>query len=561
MARNASGRQFRVLWRHFFSRLSYNELLKFEEQGRESRIVLLVLLAVAGLLLANAVYEPFLLFAIFDMGPADLWYHEAMLVAFSMAVAGVIAVASWDKLFLDRLDRINLRPLPVRAGTLFAAKTLGLLGFVVAVTLAGNFFPLLIASFYPERMLGSLIAGPAHLLAVLLGGLFVFLAVALLQGLVLTLAPPRWARSVAVLVQALLLVVFTLLLFGFPLVQRSLPELEAKAPALFRLFPPLWFTGVFNRLAGAGDPLLDRAGRIGLAALALVLAAYLLVARLCLRGFLAGAGDAAQGRRRPVRLRALRRRLAAVFLRHPLQRAVFSFFFQTLARSREHKLRLILFLAMPLGILLSQYAYWQWKLNPGPEFLATLPVALPLVTHLFLLLGLRMIVTYPFLLPANFVFRVSGNQELRHYQAGLRKALVAGAILAPLLVSLPLLLLFWPWRAAALHALFCLAVALLLQEACFFSFHRVPFAAEHLPGKLQLRYYWPVLLAGGYMYYSALTGLGLRLMRMPRHYPVFFLLAALVYALLRSNQRRRLAGERLAFEEEPEPAMMTLGFD
>jgi len=47
-----------------------------------------------------------------------------------MAVAGVIAVASWDKLFLDRLDQVNLRPLPVSARKLFAAKSLGLLAFV-----------------------------------------------------------------------------------------------------------------------------------------------------------------------------------------------------------------------------------------------------------------------------------------------------------------------------------------------------------------------------------------------------------------------------------------------
>jgi len=40
-----SFRQFSVLFRHFFSRLSYNELLKFENQQRESRVVLLVILA------------------------------------------------------------------------------------------------------------------------------------------------------------------------------------------------------------------------------------------------------------------------------------------------------------------------------------------------------------------------------------------------------------------------------------------------------------------------------------------------------------------------------------
>lgn len=554
-------KQQRVLFRHFFFRLSYNELLKFENQGRESRIVLLVMLALAGLLLANAVYEPFLLFGMSSLTAADLWRFEALLVAFSMAVAGIIAVASWEKLFLDRLDRLNLLPLPLGVGQFFSSKALSLLAFVFAVTLAGNIFPVLIATAYPFSMLGSIAAGPAHFVAALLGSLFVALSVALLQGLILLLFPGRFGRSVAVFVQALLLVAFMLVIFGFPLLQHNLPDLKAAGSPVFGWFPPLWFTGVFNRLVGVSDPDFNSAGAVGLSALVMVLTAYLVVSRLCLRKFLAVDRGETLARARKKRFQAPRRFFAALFLRHPLQRAIFAFFMQTLNRSREHKLRLTLFLALPLGILFSQMVFGGWRRDAGPGFLEALLVVLPLDIHLFLLLGLRQAITFPLMLPANFVFRVSEVRELRHYQAGLRKALIASAILPPLLIFLPIFLFCWQWRLAALHALFCLMIALLLLEACFFGFRRVPFAAEHAPGKWKLRYYWPALLMGGYLYHSFLTALGRSLLRMPGNYPVFFAFISLLYALLRIEQRQRLRGERLVFEEDPEPAMLSLGLD
>ena len=82
-----------------------------------------------------------------------------------------------------------------------------------------------------------------------------------------------------------------------------------------------------------------------------------------------------------------------------------------------------------------------------------------------------------------------------------------------------------------------------------------------MPGKFKLRYYWPVLVIGFIQYQLLLAGLGKRLRDDPSGYPVYFLLVAMLYALLRINQGRRLAGERLLFEEEPEPAMLTLGLD
>jgi hypothetical protein len=172
-----------------------------------------------------------------------------------------------------------------------------------------------------------------------------------------------------------------------------------------------------------------------------------------------------------------------------------------------------------------------------------------------------MTVAYPQTLPAKFIFRASESEPLRHYTNGFKMALFCCAVLPPAAISLLLGLRFWEPMPTVLHALFSLAIALLLLEVCFFNYHKLPFASEHVPGKLKLRYYWPVLVIGFIQYQLLLAGLGKRLRDDPSGYPVYFLLVALLYALLRINQGRRLAGERLVFEEEPEPAMLTLGLD
>jgi len=561
MGQAAPFRQFRVLFRHFLSRLSYNDLLKFEDQQRESRIVLLVILAISGMLVANVAYEPFLLFILFDTPPSDLWRYEAMLLTFTMAIAGVIAVANWDKLFLDRLDQASLRPLPVSSAVLFSAKFLGLLAFIVAVTVVGNFFPVLMATAYLAEMLDSLSGGLAHGVAAMLGNLFIFMVVALLQSLFTAFLSPALARRAGVLAQMMLLLVFLSPFVWFPMLFRSLPALKAGGSAFLRYYPPMWFTGIFDRIIGGADPLLGRAARTGLAAVVLVLVACLLVSRLCLNKFMRTAGAVPAGNRGILRFRAGSRILAALFLRHPVQLAVFTFFMQTLRRSREHKLRLTLFLALPVSFLLSQFAYLYLKKGLTGGALDSLLISLPLALHFFLLVGMRLTAAYPHSLPANFIFRASESMPLRHYVSGFKKALFCSAVLPPLLISFPLQIHFWGPLPAVLHALYSLAAAMLLLEVCFFNYRKLPFAFEHVPGKFQLRYYWPVLLIGFIQYQLVLAGLGKRLRDDPAGYPVYFLLAALFYALLRVNQRRRMAGERLVFEEEPEPAMLTLGLD
>jgi hypothetical protein len=51
-----------------------------------------------------------------------VWRQEHWLVSTAMLVAGLIAVVSWDAIFPDRRDAMLLGPLPLRPGTILAAK-------------------------------------------------------------------------------------------------------------------------------------------------------------------------------------------------------------------------------------------------------------------------------------------------------------------------------------------------------------------------------------------------------------------------------------------------------
>src|SRR5690348_14618126 len=54
------------------------------------------------------------------------WTAEHFFLANTIAAAGVIAVLTWDAAFPDKRDLLVLGALPVRARTIFAAKTMAL---------------------------------------------------------------------------------------------------------------------------------------------------------------------------------------------------------------------------------------------------------------------------------------------------------------------------------------------------------------------------------------------------------------------------------------------------
>ena len=333
---SASFRQFRILSRHFFLRLFYNDLLKFEDQQRETQITLLALFTVFSGLVAHVAFEPFLLYQIYGMTPADLWRYEALLLTFSMASTGVIAVASWDKLFLDDLDRAHLRPLPVQARTFFLAKAMSLLAFIFAGDhdrqLRRGIHRVRRARRYARRTVHR---RPGPLCGHHAGQCFYFSIRCPAPGAIVGFSPARIGQAHCRLRADAAVVRFPVTIRLVPHAFPLLPAFKAAGATFFRLYPPLWFTGIYNRIIGVRDPVFDPAGRIGLAAAVLAFLSYLLISPFCLKKFLRDP-DAKPATWRGIHLFPAGKKLfGRLFLRHPLETAVFSFFMQTLRRSRS----------------------------------------------------------------------------------------------------------------------------------------------------------------------------------------------------------------------------------
>src|SRR5450755_1805515 len=134
--------QFRELSRHFFSRFFDNDLVSADGDMRSAVVNILAMLSAPGMLL------PFLFMTKYSsLQRQPMWVRDLaslgekeFFICFSMTVMGLVTVIEWEMLFPDRRDYANLTPLPIRLGTMFAAKMAALLGFLTIFTVAINAF-------------------------------------------------------------------------------------------------------------------------------------------------------------------------------------------------------------------------------------------------------------------------------------------------------------------------------------------------------------------------------------------------------------------------------------
>jgi len=557
-------RQFYSLSRHFLTRLFYNDLLKFENQQREQQIVLLVIFSVSIGYISQTILSPYLWSKMFNLSVSDLWLQETLILSLNMALIGVITISNWDKLFLDRMDYINLISLPVRARVLFIAKLFSLLIFIVIISTILNIFSSLIFIFYPGNLpnFNAFFGGLAHYLSNLLGSLFVFFAVAFIQSLLMILFKREIFKKVSAFFQFTLLLGFLSVFVWFPMVYKSLPSLKDNGSHFMDYYPPLWFAGIYNHMICNTDPILERNCTIGLIAVFLLVALYLIAVPISLRRYLKNYA-VNQKRIKYISLfKYLKQLFQQLFLKHPVQHAIFMFYVKTLKRSKEHKLKLVLYLAFPISFFISRFIHIYIK--EGESFFWSVNfyfVSIPIGLYFFLIVGLRLIVIYPIMLEANWIFKISELIQIKNYIKGFKKALIFSSVLPLAIITYPIYHYFWGMKLAIYHTLYCLFIALLLLEVCFINFRKLPFASEYVSGKLKLKYFWPYLLLGFFGYFFSLSKLGVYLLNNPHYYVFFFSIAFILYLGLKFYENHKIKELHLIYEEEPESVMLTLGLD
>src|SRR5207249_3154362 len=129
----------------------------------------------------------------------------------------IVTVLQWDTLLLDQRDYAVLRPLPVRLATVLAAK-MGTLAFfwlvftVILNAVSAVMFPVALVQYDGLPLLLWMIR--VHVVAVVAGNAFIFLAVMGVQGFLINLMGWRRFRRISPYVQLLLLAVLLLMFFS-----------------------------------------------------------------------------------------------------------------------------------------------------------------------------------------------------------------------------------------------------------------------------------------------------------------------------------------------------------
>jgi len=178
----------------------------------------------------------------------------------------------------------------------------------------------------------------------------------------------------------------------------------------------------------------------------------------------------------------------------------------------------------------------------------------------FAVLGVRLVISMPYLLRANWIFHMTETRSVPEYVAAVRRALIV-MNLAPVWLLLAVLFLFrWPTLPVVGHLIVLGLVGMIVVELCLYGFHKVPFACSYLPGQSKVHVvFWGLLLL---LVPLSAAQVEARMLHRPFGYFFMIALLAVIAALARwrTNSSARFAKE-LAFEEEYPPELLALGLD
>ena len=235
--------QFLLLARHFCRWFSDNELVSQHTEIGVTLTHILSLLALPGLMISLWLYPKYgyqLFWAHPSLSAQDVASLEdkCFFISFSMVVMGFVTLLEWDSLFPSQRDYSTLVPLPIPLRTLFSAKVVALLLFLLLFSVAINAFSTIIFPFVVNASKGVLLNPDwyvipaaefeqikertsllytvrfvlAHATSVLAGNAFIFFFCVSIQGLLMNVFSYRWFKRISRYFQLVLMFLFLSLL-------------------------------------------------------------------------------------------------------------------------------------------------------------------------------------------------------------------------------------------------------------------------------------------------------------------------------------------------------------
>ncbi len=485
-------RQFRALYRSFLFRVIDLELISASGELSNLLAQFASLLAAFSFVLALVIVPHFALstasHAHISVGA---WGVEELLISSTITVAGLFSVLAWNAILPDRRDSFVLAPLPVRYRTVFGARSAAVASALGVSIIAVNVCTGVSLPF----ILGAGLAGSVRCLAaywatMAAAGGFIFLSIVALQNVASACFPYRFFQRVSSLLQLLAFFVILALFFLTPPLANPAGLSSAANQRLLMWLPSFWFLGVFHLLDGTMHPAFVPLAARALSFLSAVAFVALVSAALTYRRTAHRVTEQAEiapgaGRGWPSKVAS-----ALIFrmLADPIDRAILLFSARTLARSRQHRMLLSVYVGITLAISL---AYAKSLLYGTSNQRWDQPAAPLLITSLvmlfFVMVGTRAVFALPVALPANWIFRISIVRSPASYFSAVRKSLFLIAAAPVLLVSAIFYVSIWPGRPALQHVMVLAILAYLLVQVLLRKFCKIPFACSYLPGKSNLR--------------------------------------------------------------------------
>jgi len=551
--------QFRILYRDFLFRILDLELLA--SRGEAQR-----LLAQFAALLAAFSFT-FTIYFVPRYGISNLpweklsrlgWVDQDMLIATTMAIAGMFTVLAWNNVLPDRRDCLIFGLLPVRTRTIFLAKLAALataLGVAIASLniFSGLAYPFAIAA--PSAGTFAVLRGfAAYWITMFAAGLAVCCALLAVQAIAANLLSYRLFLKLSSFLQMAAFFVILGLYFLKPPYRPGLTWV-----------PSFWFLGLFQKLNGTGgfDALSARATRTIALVCPLALAAFSLAFHRYNRRIVEQPDIAPSDRSHPSM------RLVTWFARQliprPIERAIVLFTARTIARSRHHRLLLAAYggvglavaLAYARDLLYGSHSYERLWINPRWNHPNAPLLVGSLVMLFFAIMAARAVFSQPIALRANWIFRITAVEPAGSYFAAVRKALLA-LVAAPMLLAwAALFFAIWPTGPAARHMIILAVTAFLVVQLSLKGFRKIPFACSYLPGKANMHVKLG-LLAIGFLFITS-QAVELEFWSLGNTRPYVILLAVLLGSAFWAHRRNAAAPDaEILFDEVPPADIETL---
>ena len=470
--------------------------------------------------------------------------------ACTFAVIGFTAFFEWDMLFPGRRDFLILAPFPIRLRDLFAAQFTALAEFVLLLMGALNVFPaiviMLVGLFAAHYHGMGLRLVAAHLISTAGVALFAFLAVAALQGLLITLTSPRIFRRISPAIQMLGMSSMVLSILTFPIYVLLLRPAVLNHRLWLWFFPPVWFTGLFELFLKGGSGLFAGLGVYALRMLGAVAAVFCATWALGFQRHYRRTLEAEDVTPRPrpaSRLDGLSRSAE--------ERAIFRFSGQTLARSRKHQMFLVTYVSVGISIAVNfATAIRGGSLAPSDDGMR----AFPFFIAFFVISGLRAVFQFPSELASNWLFRLTEDHWVEKARSATRKRVLVSGLVPALVLLVAIQIVAWGGWRIGWHAAFQLAAGALLIEGMFWTFDKVPFTCSYFPGKTNLSILFVIYLYGLTTYSFHLADLELAA---EQRWSYGLLYLAVGAVLLVLAWRRHPPAEAVRFDAS-EPVIRTL---